>query len=397
MDTSLTPRTASISTDWHAVMLIIGSGIAASLQVGKVAIATPLIQQDMSVGLAAAGWLMGIFSFLGLLGGMPVGTVVAAFGHKRILLAGLGCLVLGAILGALAPGFTLLLVSRVVEGAGFLIIIVAAPAILPYVVDTRHQALAFAMWSCFMPGGMALAMLVGPWFEAWRILWWGSAVIAAIMALGVMLAVPAAAREDIAWHGKLRDMLDTLRTPAPLVLAGVFAFYNLMFFALFSFLPILLMERMAVSHQAAGALSALATSANILGNLAAGTLLARGVGRVFLLAAASLIMGVTGLGIFLSMLPALPTFLLCMLFLAVGGLIPATLLASAPIFAPRTVLTPLVVGLLMQGSNLGQVIGPVAIGDAIEWHGWTAAGLIVAAVAILTAMLAQALRRPHMA
>ncbi len=102
-----------------------------------------------------------------------------------------------------------------------------------------------------------------------------------------------------------------------------------MFFALFSFLPILLMERMAVSHQAAGALSALATSANILGNLAAGTLLARGVGRVFLLAAASLIMGVTGLGIFLSMLPALPTFLLCMLFLAVGGLIPATLLASA--------------------------------------------------------------------
>ncbi|MEF9603465.1 MFS transporter, partial [Paracoccus sp. PXZ] len=112
----------------------------------------------------------------------------------------------------------------------------------------------------------------------------------------------------------------------------------------------------------AGLLSALATAANILGNLAAGLLLSRGVGRGPLLAGASLAMGVAGLGIFLPVLPDVPTFGLCVLFSAIGGLIPAVLLSSAPLAAPTAGLVPIVLGLMVQGNNLGQIAGPVAVG-----------------------------------
>lgn len=134
---------------------------------------------------------------------------------------------------------------------------------------------------------------------------------------------------------------------------------------------------MEVEHGTAGFFSALASGANIIGNLAASHLLARGVSRRLLLAGSYLIMGIAGVGIFPQVLGPVPVFLLCVLFSAVGGLIPATLISSAPLLAPSAGLTPVVIGLIMQGSNLGQIVGSVAVGIAIGTYGWVAASVIV--------------------
>ena len=63
---------------------------------------------------------------------------------------------------------------------------------------------------------------------------------------------------------------------------------------------------------------------------------------------------------------------------AVGGLIPATLLGSARCWR-RPALAAASVGLVMQGSNLGQVIGPVTVGAVIDRHGWPSAAWVVVA------------------
>ena len=62
-------------------------------------------------------------------------------------------------------------------------------------------------------------------------------------------------------------------------------------------------------------------------------------------------MGAAALGIFLGLFQPQTTFLLCLLF-AAGGLIPATLLASAPLAARESTLVPVVVGVVSAGSNL---------------------------------------------
>ena len=94
----------------------------------------------------------------------------------------------------------------------------------------------------------------------------------------------------------------------------------------------------------------------------------------------------------LGLLPDIATFLLCVLFAMAGGLIPATLLASAPLAAPAARLMPVVVGLMMQGSNLGQVVGPVAIGGVVETLGWPSAAGLVAGAALLAMLTALGLR-----
>lgn len=383
------------STRWACVWLIVGAGVVAALQVGKAAIAAPLLQADLDLGLAAIGWLTGVFAGLGLVGGIPTGALVASFGGRCILVLGLLATALGAALGAVTNTLPILLLSRVVEGAGFLLVTVAAPSILARVTARAQRDLAFALWSCFMPVGMALAMLAGPSFETWRALWWTSGGLALVVCLLVPVVVPFdGGRQGWSWRGLQADTRVVCRARGPLVLASLFALYSLMFFALFSFLPVLLMERMEVTHRSAGLLSALATVANVGGNLAAGFLLSRGVGRGTLLVGASLTMGVASLGIFLPLLPDIATFVLCVVFSAVGGLIPAALLSAAPLAAPAVGLVPVVLGLVIQGNNLGQVVGPVAIGGAIQAHGWGLAAFLVAGVALVSAAVSMTLARP---
>lgn len=382
--------TPGARTDWLAVFAVVAGGIVAALQVGKAAIAMPLVQAEFGLDLATLGWLASIFAVLGMIGGIPVGTLAIALGARSVLLLGLLAVAVGAFLGAAAPRFPMLLVSRVVEGLGFLLIIIAGPAILQRVASPARRDIVMALWSCFMPAGMALAMAAGPWLSDWRMIWQGAgalALVALALALLAVPRVPPGASPSLA--ALAGDAGAVLSARGPVLLALTFALYALMFFALFSFLPVLLMQRMQVTLVTAGMLSALASFANVAGNLAAGLLLVRGASRAGLIAGASLVMGLSAVGIFIGLLPDTATFLLCVLFSAVGGLVPATLLASSPIAAPAARLMPVVVGLMMQGSNLGQVVGPVAVGGVIQVLGWpSAAGLVggAAALAILAAL-----------
>lgn len=385
--------TAASTRRSSLVWLVLGCGVVAALYVGKAAIATPALQADLNLSLAEVGWLTGIFAVLGLIGGAPAGALVAAVGDRRALLIGLGTMTFAGAAGAMAGSYPILLGSRLVEGFGFLLTIVAGPALLQRVTTSAQRDMAFSLWSCFMPCGIALAMLAGPLFQTWQSFWWSSSGLAAAAAVLVALCAPRGGSPgDFAPGRMIEGIRRLLCAKGILSLAIGFALYSLMFFALFSFLPVLLMERMEVSYRNAGLLAALASAINVSGNLAAGFLMARGADRASLIAVAGGIMGASGICIFLGFLPALPTLLLCLLFSAVGGLIPATLLACAPLLAAQAALVPIAVGLIMQGSNLGQLIGPVAVGSATAAFGWSAAGAVVLIAAIAINLVALRLR-----
>lgn len=381
---------AAPATPWMAVGVVVTAGIVGALQVGKAVIAAPLLQADLHLGLAAIGRLVGVFALLGLIGGLFAGAWTGRMGARRVLRLGLLIVLAGGVLGALSRGYEELLWTRAIEGAGFLLITVAAPSILGSLATPPRRNVVMALWSCFMPAGMALAMLAGPWFETWRDLWWACAAMAALAVGAVFIAAPdTGVRRRQSWRQLAADALETLTACAPLLIAAIFGLYSLMFFALFSFLPVLLMERMGVTHQGAGELSALAIAANILGNLTAGLLLSKGMSRALILAGASLAMGICGLGIFMDILPGMPAFLLCIVYAAAGGLIPATLLSAAPLAARTSALVPLVMGLTMQGNNLGQIVGPMIVGSAIQYWNWSAAAVVTASAAVIVALLAK--------
>lgn len=381
-------------TDWIAVTAVVAAGMVAAMQVGKGLIAGPLLQADLGLDLTGLGWLTSVFAIVGVVGGMPAGAIVATIGDRRMLGVGMGILTFGIMIGAASPNFTLLILSRIFEGFGFLLVVVAGPAILMRIVASARRDLVLALWSCFMPAGMAIAMLSGPLFASWQAIWWINGLIALLSLLTVIAAVsPSQSGPRASASGFRADATATLASRGPVLLFALFALYSLMSFTLSSFLPILLVARMNVSLGTAGVLSALITLANVIGNLAAGNMLSRGVGRSRLVIIAATVMGASGLWIFLSQSGDTVTFALCVLFSAIGGLIPATLISTVPMLSPRPALAPMAMGLLMQGSNFGQLVGPVAVGTAIELYGWTSGAAFIGVGALFCVLLSTTLDR----
>lgn len=376
------PPSPTTRTDWRAVGLVVAAGVAAAFHLGKVAIVSAPLRAELGLSLAMLGGLGATFAVLGALGGLAAGSVVARAGDLRMLALGLLATALGAGMAVPADSFAMLLLSRMVEGLGFLLVTVAGPALISRLARDADRNTALVLWSCFMPTGMALAMLTGPWFGDWRQLWAATAAVSALLAALAMGLVPHATmrQEPSASRGGWGQLR---RTPAP-AMAATFLLYSLMFYALFAFLPELVQQRMQVSATAAGLLSAAACMANVAGNLAAAFALKRVTRKVLGLVAAT-VMGLCALGIFLPVAGPSTALALCLVFSGVGGLVPASLLSSIPAVTSNPAQAALASGLLMQGSNLGLALGPLLVGSAVDRHGWPAAAACVLAAALAMA------------
>jgi MFS family permease len=385
-----------MKTSWPAVLLFLGAGIVAAFQVGKAPIALPDIRTDFGAGLAAVAWVLSTFPMVGALSGAAMGVMVTRIGAGIMLPAGLGVIAAASLAGGLAPALPFLLVTRIVEGLGLLMVVIAAPSLITQVTHGDDRAKAFGMWGCFMPAGMSLAMLAAPLLAGlgWRGLWLGMAALAAAYAVAVMVwrsPEPMAPREPA--QPILPDIAATLRAPGPRLLAAVFACYTVAWAVLTGFLPTLLMERMGVSAGTAGMMTAAVAGANIIGNLATGVVLAYGPQRWLMVALASGTIGLCSLGIFDPATPGWAAFALSLLFSAAGGLLPACVIGGAAQVAPDRRLVPAAVGLVMQGSNLGLTLGPVAAALVVEPWGWGAARLVLVPAALIGVLLAFRLRR----
>ena len=125
---------------------------------------------------------------------------------------------------------------------------------------------------------------------------------------------------------------------------------------------------------------------NVTGNLAAGWLLHRGVPRVVVIVGAAVSMAFCAAGIFVDGVPDLARLVLAGIYSAVIGVMPGCLFTAIPVHAPRPQLVGASTGLLMQGSNIGGLLGPPITGALVAAGGWpTAAWLTIVALGVAAA------------
>ena len=137
-----------------------------------------------------------------------------------------------------------------------------------------------------------------------------------------------------------------------------------------------------VSGVAAGALTALACAANVVGNLGAGRLMRAGWRTHRLLALGFIGTAIASVVAFSPLAGdgALLRFAAVVTFSAVGGMIPATLFALAVRVAPGEHMVSTTMGWVQQCSACGQFLGPPLVawvaGLASGWHfTWTVTGV----------------------
>lgn len=143
---------------------------------------------------ATIGWVMSMFSLIGVVLAFPAGGILAKLGAKKSLTITAISLLLGSVLGALATNAPMMLATRFIEGVGMGLISVVGPAAVASIIPQRKQGLAMGIWSVWFPAGVVLAFNTVPaaysLAGSWRGAWWLSAILAAV-ALVFMLAVYA--------------------------------------------------------------------------------------------------------------------------------------------------------------------------------------------------------------
>ncbi|QGR85047.1 MFS transporter [Burkholderia multivorans] len=388
------PAAASPSRGYRAAVVnVVLASIVSALHVGKATIALPSLQQQFGGSLASLSAIMSVFPFVGVFGGIAAGLLVRRWGDRRLLIAGLVALGVASVAGAAADSFAVLLATRVAEGVGFVIVVVAAPAVLNRVTPPASRTVVFGLWSTFMPAGIALSMVVGPLLGGWRSGWVAAAVLTFAAAAALPMTTSAGARDDAHAPRVGAALRDVVASRATTLLALAFATYNVQFFAAMTFLPVFLMQRLGVSVGAAGLIAAAIVASCVIGNLTAGWLLARGARPGIVMAATSVAIGAAGAGLFAAATPAPVAVALGFAFSAIAGLLPATILACAPMSVPSPSLAPLGIGWVVQGNYLGQVIGPLAIGSIVGALGWSGGIALMIAAAVVGAALGLSLLR----
>ncbi|MFZ5783900.1 MAG: CynX/NimT family MFS transporter [Pseudomonadota bacterium] len=376
------------------VGLLVAAGIVAAFHVGKVPPSIPSIREDLGASLRQAGWLLAMVNLISALGGMGIALTVDRIGHRRLIVLGTGLGFAASLLGAFAGGVGELLAWRLVEGLGFIIVTVAVPTLVLRVTDAPDRHRAMTLWTAYMPAGagcmMLIAALILP-MTSWRIVWLVAA--AASLAMLVALLLRAVPRPDLGplpvkRRPILHEMAEVATSGGPVAIALCFGAYSACWFAIVGFLPTLQVERLGFSTSMAAVITAAVTIVNVAGNLSAGWLLQRGVPRVAVIAGAAITMAVCAAGVFTTGVPDFLRLLLAGLYSAVIGVVPGALFTALPVHAPRPELVGASTGLLMQGSNLGALVGPPITGALVASNGWPAAAWLTSAALALVAAAA---------
>ncbi len=107
------------STDSLRVPVLVGllfglTGLGSS----SAAIALPVIGQDLGVSIGVGAWAISLYALMLAVATAVYGRVSDLVGIRLPLLVGVTLMAAGALAGALAPNFGVLLVARVLQGAG---------------------------------------------------------------------------------------------------------------------------------------------------------------------------------------------------------------------------------------------------------------------------------------
>jgi len=394
-------------------VVVIAAGVCAALHIGKLPPAITTLGEALGLTLVQAGFLLSLVQAAGMTLGLAFGAVADGLGLRRSMIAGLCVLGLASLLGGAATGVQALMLLRVLEGFGFLLVVLPAPGLVRQLVAPGRVSLMLGVWGAYMPFATALALLTGPLFIGllgWRGWWWGLGGLSLAMAAALARAVPAdpaarpsgpappparaqaAAASTSTWASRLRL---TLAAPGPWLVAVTFAMYSGQWLAVIGFLPAIYAQA-GVAGGATAVLTALAAAANIAGNIGSGRLLQRGVPAPRLLAAGFATMALAAVAAFAGGvgggLPGWLKYVAVLCFSGVGGLIPATLFALALRLAPGPATLSTTVGWVQQWSALGQFAGPPAVAwVASQAGGWQWTGLATAACSALGLLLTGAI------
>ncbi|MDT3677732.1 MAG: MFS transporter [Burkholderiaceae bacterium] len=395
------PESESAANGAARAGVVVLAGLTSAMHIGKLPPALPVLQADFHLSLVQVSWMVSLFMLGPALIGTIAGSVADRFDARRTMITGLLLSAVTSVFGAFASSPGSLFASRALESVSYLMTVLPAPALIARLVPRARVRGWLGAWSAYMPAGMGIALLATPALMdamGWRGVWLTCAALSVLAAALVALVHPMARDADVAPAAVIRVRIATLvrqtmRSPGPRLLALCFLFYAGQFTAIFSFLPSIYQDA-GLSSQWSATLTAIAVMVSMSGNFAAGFLLQHGVSRAVLVVCGGLAMAACAWLAFGSSFGFASRYASILLFAASAGLIPGTLFATVPFYAPSQETIFTTVGMMQQGSSLGQLLLPPVVAALAQYTGgWQSIWIATGAAAMVTVAIGTAMTR----
>ena len=236
-----------VGNRWTILGLLFIARTSVGFQFQSIASVSPALVDDLSIGYAQVGTLIGIYMLPGVFIALPGGFLISLLGDKRIAVAGLLLMIVGGVVTASAESYGVVLAGRLISGTGGVLFNVVLTKMVADWFADREIVSAMGILLGSWPMGIALGMVIySPLVNA---LSWQWAMFASVLVggLGLVLVggfyarppsvVGTAHREPVRFSIPMREFV-------PVCLAGAaWAAFNVGFAVYFSFGPDLLIER----------------------------------------------------------------------------------------------------------------------------------------------------------
>jgi len=140
-----------------ALGMLVLSGVVNYVDRATLAVANPLIRQELGLSVAEMGLLLSAFLWAYAASQLPVGAMVDRIGARRMLAAGLVFWSLAQLLGGFVTSFGQFLAARVLLGLGEAPQFPTGTRVVRDWVNVRHRGTATGIFNCASTLGTTLA------------------------------------------------------------------------------------------------------------------------------------------------------------------------------------------------------------------------------------------------
>ena len=383
----------TVRTSWPLILLLWGAGLGGAAQYGKVAVVFDLLPSAYPHAGPALGWVVSLVGFVGILFGVAAGLLVARIRYRRALLNALWVGAAVSLFQAAMPPLPWMLLSRIIEGASHLAIVVAAPTLIAQLCAPSDRGLALTLWGTFFGVAFAVLAFAGRPLALWLglpALFAAHALYMVVFAMVLTSRLRALPNEgsqpQLSLHQILRDHLTIYRSAHIAAPAAGWLFYTFSFVSILTLLPPFLDPEMRTTVITAMPLTSIAVSMTL------GVFLLRIMPAVRIIelgfAASVLCM------VWLWVTPAAPWA--CITLAGALGLVQGASFAAVPQLNTAAATQAQANGAMAQMGNIGNTLGTPVMAFAIVTMGYNAlpilAGLILG-LGLLAHLLLGHLRR----
>ena len=120
----------------------------------------PSYAADFNVSYALVGFVISSFALARMLLDMPAGFLSRKYNKKIVMIAGLTLILVSSVMAGSAPNYGVLVVARMIEGAGSALYVTAATVFLAQIAGTEKRGQLMSVYS----GTLLLGSVFGPTF-----------------------------------------------------------------------------------------------------------------------------------------------------------------------------------------------------------------------------------------